>query len=66
LSKIDASYTGEHETHEAALPEIQKHIDRLGKLQYLLYADSNQSLLVVLQALDPPGRTASFDMYSAE
>jgi hypothetical protein len=32
LSKIDASYTGKHETHEAALPEIQKHIDRLGKL----------------------------------
>jgi polyphosphate kinase 2 (PPK2 family) len=40
----------------AALPEIQKHLDRLGKLQYLLYADSNQSLLVVLQALDATGK----------
>ena len=45
-----------HETHEAALPEIQKHIDRLGKLQYLLYADGNQSLLVVLEALDAAGK----------
>ena len=57
MSKIDASYTGKHETHEAALPEIQKHIDRLGKLQYMLYADSNQSLLVVLHMR--PARTAS-------
>jgi hypothetical protein len=62
LSKIDASYTGKHEIHEAALPEIEKHIDRLGTLQYLLYADGNQSLLVVLQALEPPARTGSFDM----
>jgi len=56
LSKIDASYTGKHETHEAALPEIQKHIERLDKLQYLLYADGKQSLLVVLQALDAAGK----------
>jgi polyphosphate kinase 2 (PPK2 family) len=56
LSKIDASYTGKHETHEAALPEIQKHIDRLGKLQYLLYADGDQSMLVVLEALDAAGK----------
>ena len=56
LSKIDASYTGKHESHEAALPEIEKHIDRLGTLQYLLYADGNQSLLVVLQALDAAGK----------
>src|SRR4029077_2530062 len=55
LSKIDASYTGKHETHEAAQSEIQKHIERLDKLQYLLYADGKQSLLVVLQALDAAG-----------
>jgi PPK2 family polyphosphate:nucleotide phosphotransferase len=56
LSKIDASYTGEHETHEKALPEIQKHVERMDKLQYLLYADGSQSLLVVLQALDAAGK----------
>src|SRR6516164_3802910 len=56
LSKIDASYRGKHKTHEAAVPEMQKHIERLGKLQYLLYADGNQSLLVVLQALDAAGK----------
>ena len=56
LSKIDASYTGKHETHEKVLPEIRKHVERIDKLQYLLYADGNQSLLVVLQALDAAGK----------
>ena len=56
LSKIDASYTGKDETHEQALPEIQTHVERMDKLQYLLYADNHQSLLVILQALDAAGK----------
>jgi len=56
LSKIDPSYTGKHETHEKALGEIQKNVGRMDKLQYLLYADGRQSLLVVLQALDAAGK----------
>ena len=56
LSKIDASYTGKGETHEQALPKIQTHVERMDKLQYLLYADNHQSLLVVLQALDAAGK----------
>jgi PPK2 family polyphosphate:nucleotide phosphotransferase len=56
LAKIDPSYTAKHENHDEALPEIQENLERLGKLQYLLYADGNQSLLVVLQALDAAGK----------
>jgi polyphosphate kinase 2 (PPK2 family) len=56
LSKIDASYTGKHETHEKALSEIQANVERMEKLQYLLYADGSQSLLVVLQAPDAAGK----------
>jgi PPK2 family polyphosphate:nucleotide phosphotransferase len=56
LSKIDPSYTGKHETHDKALPEIQKNVARMDRLQYLLYADGSQSLLVVLQALDAAGK----------
>src|ERR1700740_1706465 len=44
LSKIDASYTGKHESHEKALPEIQAHLERMDKLQNLLYADGSKSL----------------------
>lgn len=56
LSKINASFTGKHETHEKAHHKIQAHVERMDKLQYLLYADGNQSLLVVLQALDAAGK----------
>jgi PPK2 family polyphosphate:nucleotide phosphotransferase len=56
LSKIDPAYTGKHEAHDKALPEIQANVERMDKLQYLLYADGSQSLLVVLQALDAAGK----------
>jgi PPK2 family polyphosphate:nucleotide phosphotransferase len=56
LDKINPSYTGKHESHEKALPKIQENVARMDKLQYLLYADSDQSLLVVLQALDAAGK----------
>jgi PPK2 family polyphosphate:nucleotide phosphotransferase len=56
LNKVDPSYTGQHESHEKALPIMQEHIARMDKLQYLLYADGDQSLLVVLQALDAAGK----------
>ena len=56
LDKIDPSYTDKHESHEKALPKIQEHLARMDKLQYLLYADGDQSLLVVLQALDAAGK----------
>src|ERR1019366_10333141 len=56
LSKIDPSYTGKHGSQEQAAPEILKNVERMDKLQYLLYADGNRSLLVVLQALDAAGK----------
>lgn len=56
LSKIDPSYIAKHQSHEKALPEIQNNVERMTKLQYLLYADGSQSLLVVLQALDAAGK----------
>lgn len=56
LKKIDPSYTGKHESHNEAAPVIQKNLERTSKLQYLLYANADQSLLVVLQALDAAGK----------
>jgi len=56
LNKIDPSFTDKHESHEKALPDIQEHLKLMSKLQYLLYADADQSLLVVLQALDAGGK----------
>jgi PPK2 family polyphosphate:nucleotide phosphotransferase len=56
LSKIDPSYKGKYESHGKASPEIAQNLERMQKLQYLLYADGSQSLLVVLQALDAAGK----------
>jgi len=56
LDKIDAGFTDKHESHEAALPEIEKHRQQLSDLQYRLYAEGKQSLLVCLQAMDAGGK----------
>lgn len=57
LDKIDPRFKDKHdESHKNATPKIQKHVERLTKAQYLLYADGNRSLLVVLQALDAGGK----------
>ena len=56
LSNVDPSFTGKHESHEEAAAEMRKHVERVDKLQYLLYADGSQSLLVVFQALDAAGK----------
>jgi PPK2 family polyphosphate:nucleotide phosphotransferase len=56
LAKINPAYSGKHPSHEDAMPAIQKNLERMAKLQYLLYADGSQSLLVVLQALDAGGK----------
>jgi PPK2 family polyphosphate:nucleotide phosphotransferase len=56
LSKIDPAFKDKHESQDSAKQEIEKHVERMAKLQYLLYADGSRSLLVVLQALDAGGK----------
>ena len=57
LGKIAPEFKDAHDkSHDSATPEIQKHVERMAKAQYLLYADGSQSLLVVLQALDAGGK----------
>ena len=48
---------GKHESHATAMPrDLRRTSSAWPKLQYLLYADGNHSLLVVLQALDAAGK----------
>jgi PPK2 family polyphosphate:nucleotide phosphotransferase len=56
LEKIDPSYHGKHDSHEKAEADIAHNLQRLGKSQYLLYADAGKSLLIVLQGLDAAGK----------
>ena len=52
LEHFDPSYHEKHEPHKSALPEIQKNLQKMEQLQYLMYAESKHSLLIVLQGLD--------------
>ena len=56
LKKIDPAFKDENESQKSATIETQRHVDRMTELQYLLYADGNRSLLIVLQALDAGGK----------
>src|SRR5664280_1169191 len=41
---------------DAAAAQLEKNLDRLSVLQYLLYAEARRSLLVVLQGIDAGGK----------
>jgi PPK2 family polyphosphate:nucleotide phosphotransferase len=56
LSKIDPRFTGQHESRKSAGTEMAHYVEDIDRLQYLLYADGNQSLLIVLQGLDAAGK----------
>jgi PPK2 family polyphosphate:nucleotide phosphotransferase len=56
LKHFDPDYHGKHESREQALPEIQKYVEKMAQLQYLMYAERKHSLLVVLQGLDAAGK----------
>jgi PPK2 family polyphosphate:nucleotide phosphotransferase len=56
LAKIDPDFSGKHISREAAVDATAREVERIARLQYLLYADANQSLLIVLQGLDAAGK----------
>jgi PPK2 family polyphosphate:nucleotide phosphotransferase len=56
LNGIDASCKGEHENKDSAQDELEKHVQRLHDLQYLMYAENKRALLVILQGMDAAGK----------
>ena len=61
LSKIDAGYKDRHESHKQALPEIEAYDQKLQQLQYLMYAEGKQSLLICLQGRDAAGKDGTIN-----
>src|SRR5450755_1516801 len=59
-SKLKLADLDPSETHgidkTAAAAQLEKNLDRLSVLQYLLYAEGRRSLLVVLQGIDAGGK----------
>jgi PPK2 family polyphosphate:nucleotide phosphotransferase len=56
LADIDPSFDGPQDEHKVAAAQIAETVAHLIRLQYLLYADASQSLLIVLQGLDAAGK----------
>ena len=56
LDGIDPAHTGGHASRDTAEAAIREQVERMARLQYLLYADAGQSLLIVLQGLDAAGK----------
>lgn len=56
LSKIDPSFTGEHESDAMAKEATERCRAKLAHQQNLLYAEHKHSILIVLQAMDAGGK----------
>jgi PPK2 family polyphosphate:nucleotide phosphotransferase len=56
LSEIDPSFRETEGDHKEATAQIAETVERMIRLQYLLFADASQSLLIVLQGLDAAGK----------
>jgi PPK2 family polyphosphate:nucleotide phosphotransferase len=56
LAKIDPDFAAKHVSRQAGIDATAREVERIARLQYLLYADASQSLLVVLQGLDAAGK----------
>jgi PPK2 family polyphosphate:nucleotide phosphotransferase len=56
LSSIDPGFKDPHEDKESAEGKTAGFVERLGELQYLMYAENHRSLLVCLQGLDAGGK----------
>jgi PPK2 family polyphosphate:nucleotide phosphotransferase len=56
LGEIDPGYCGRHGSVEAARAESGDLVKKLDRLQYLMHAEREHSLLIVLQGLDASGK----------
>lgn len=61
LSKIDPDDTGDYKDKDHAQPDIDDNLQKLDKLQELLYADARRAVLVVIQAMDAGGKDGAIE-----
>jgi PPK2 family polyphosphate:nucleotide phosphotransferase len=56
LGKINPSHTGKHTSPVTAAADTAKQVERMDRLQYLMYAGARRSVLIILQGLDAAGK----------
>jgi len=56
LGTLDPASCSRHDSYETALAKIQAYVEKMDRLQYMMYAEKRHSLLVVLQGMDASGK----------
>jgi len=59
LKDYDTSFTGEYKTKNDALKDLEGDIQKLMKLQDILYAQDNYALLIIIQGMDAAGKDSA-------
>jgi len=61
LKSIDTDSTGSYESKETARKHLKKGVEELRRMQELLYAQDQQALLLVFQAMDGAGKDSTVE-----
>jgi PPK2 family polyphosphate:nucleotide phosphotransferase len=61
LKSIDTDSTGSYESKETAKKHLQKGVEELRRMQEMLYAQDQQALLLVFQAMDGAGKDSTIE-----
>lgn len=56
LKNHRTDFIGDYESKQEAVADLEKNIERLAKLQDVLYAQNHHALLIIFQALDAAGK----------
>jgi PPK2 family polyphosphate:nucleotide phosphotransferase len=63
LKEIDPGFKDHHENHKQAVEEIEQDQKKLRRMQDLLYADGQRSLLICLQGMDTGGKDGTISHF---
>jgi len=61
LKSIDTDSTGSYESKETAEKHLRKGVEELRRMQEMLYAQDQQALLLVFQAMDGAGKDSTIE-----
>ncbi|HQU93708.1 MAG TPA: polyphosphate kinase 2 family protein [Pyrinomonadaceae bacterium] len=61
LKKHATDFTGDYTDKKQAVKDLEENVQRMRKLQDVLYADDSQSLLIIFQAMDAAGKDGAIE-----
>ena len=59
LSDYDPTFTGKYKKAEDCAEKLQKSVQKMAKLQDILYAQNTYGLLIIIQAMDAAGKDSA-------